>query len=50
MARARRPAVGQRPEDGQSIRARWLDAARECGLPVTDDFNGAEQEGVGIYQ
>ncbi|KKL35400.1 glucose-methanol-choline oxidoreductase [Burkholderia contaminans FFH2055] len=32
------------------FQARWLDAARECGLPVTDDFNGAEQEGVGIYQ
>ncbi|MBN3730290.1 choline dehydrogenase [Burkholderia sp. Tr-20390] len=32
------------------FQARWLDAARECGLHVTDDFNGAEQEGVGIYQ
>lgn len=32
------------------FQARWLDAARECGLPITDDFNGAEQEGVGIYQ
>jgi choline dehydrogenase-like flavoprotein len=30
--------------------ARYLDAARQTGLPVTDDFNGAEQEGVGIYQ
>ncbi|MFM0207843.1 choline dehydrogenase [Paraburkholderia sediminicola] len=30
--------------------ARYLDAARQTGLPVTDDFNGPEQEGVGIYQ
>jgi len=30
--------------------ARYLEAARQSGLPVTDDFNGAEQEGVGIYQ
>jgi choline dehydrogenase-like flavoprotein len=30
--------------------ARYLEAARQTGLPVTDDFNGAEQEGVGIYQ
>jgi choline dehydrogenase-like flavoprotein len=29
---------------------RWLAAARERGLPITDDFNGASQEGVGIYQ
>ncbi|WP_330849072.1 GMC family oxidoreductase [Burkholderia diffusa] len=32
------------------FQARWLEAGRQCGLPVTDDFNGAEQEGVGIYQ
>src|SRR5471032_2123383 len=30
--------------------ARYVAAARQTGLPVTDDFNGAEQEGVGIYQ
>ena len=30
--------------------ARYLEAARQTGLPVTDDFNGADQEGVGIYQ
>jgi choline dehydrogenase-like flavoprotein len=28
----------------------WLDAARECGHPINRDFNGAEQEGVGLYQ
>jgi choline dehydrogenase-like flavoprotein len=30
--------------------ARYLEAARQTGLPITDDFNGVEQEGVGIYQ
>ena len=29
---------------------RFLAAARDMGLPQTDDFNGPEQEGVGIYQ
>jgi choline dehydrogenase-like flavoprotein len=32
------------------FQARYLAAAHQAGLPVTDDFNGAEQEGVGIYQ
>ena len=27
----------------------YLDAARQYGLPVTDDFNGAQMEGAGIY-
>ncbi|QOG08397.1 GMC family oxidoreductase N-terminal domain-containing protein [Aureimonas sp. OT7] len=26
------------------------DAAQACGIPRTDDFNGASQEGVGYYQ
>ena len=30
--------------------ARLLAAAREAGFPVNDDFNGAEQEGIGPYQ
>ena len=29
---------------------RFLDAARQTGLSLNDDFNGVEQEGVGIYQ
>ncbi len=29
---------------------RFLDAAIETGLPLNTDFNGATQEGVGIYQ
>ena len=28
----------------------FLDAAVEAGFPLTTDFNGASQEGVGIYQ
>lgn len=28
----------------------YLEAARQVGYRVTDDFNGADQEGVGIYQ
>ena len=28
----------------------WLEAAKTAGLPVTDDYNGAEQEGFGRGQ
>ena len=28
----------------------YLEAGREVGLPVNPDFNGASQEGVGLYQ
>jgi choline dehydrogenase len=28
----------------------WVKAALEAGHPSNDDFNGAQQEGVGIYQ
>ena len=28
----------------------WVAAARECGLPANDDFNGAQQDGSGFYQ
>jgi choline dehydrogenase-like flavoprotein len=35
---------------GNPFHARYLDAARQAGLPLTDDFNGARQEGIGIYQ
>lgn len=28
----------------------FVEAARHIGLPANDDFNGAEQEGVGFYQ
>ncbi|HEY1058530.1 MAG TPA: choline dehydrogenase [Limnobacter sp.] len=28
----------------------YLNAARQAGFKITDDFNGEDQEGVGIYQ
>jgi len=28
----------------------FVEAAKEAGLPANDDFNGAQQEGVGLYQ
>ncbi len=35
---------------GNPFQQRIVEAARQTGLPVNDDFNGAEQEGVGVYQ
>lgn len=35
---------------GNPFHARYLEAARQAGLPLTDDFNGEQQEGIGIYQ
>ncbi len=32
------------------VAERFVAAAREAGFPANDDFNGAEQEGVGFYQ
>jgi choline dehydrogenase-like flavoprotein len=32
------------------IRGIFLEAARQGGFPIREDFNGAEQEGLGIYQ
>ncbi len=32
------------------LRRHYFAAARELGLPLTDDFNGPQPEGVGIYQ
>jgi len=29
---------------------KFIDAARELQLPITDDFNGTTQEGIGYYQ
>jgi choline dehydrogenase-like flavoprotein len=39
--------------DGRSVHPlleAWVAAAQEAGHPATDDFNGEQQEGVGIYQ
>ena len=30
--------------------AAWCAAARECGHPVREDFNGEDLEGLGVYQ
>ena len=35
---------------GNPFQKLFLDAVREAQLPLNDDFNGAEQEGCGIYQ
>ncbi|MDE2362081.1 MAG: GMC family oxidoreductase N-terminal domain-containing protein [Hyphomicrobiales bacterium] len=35
---------------GNPLQETFLDAVRECQLPLTSDFNGAQQEGCGIYQ
>ncbi len=32
------------------INEHFLKAAEEVGFPITDDFNGPQQEGVGFYQ
>jgi len=32
------------------LTARYLEASRQAGLPLNPDFNGATQEGVGVYQ
>ena len=32
------------------LNRRFIDAALACGLPENHDFNGAEQEGAGLYQ
>ena len=36
--------------DPNPLSLAWVEAARELGLPVTDDFNAGEQEGLGLYQ
>lgn len=35
---------------GNPLQQRFLDAAREIQLPIVEDFNGASQEGCGLYQ
>ena len=38
------------PRTDNRFHARFVEAARGAGLPLNDDFNGVEQEGLGIYQ
>ncbi len=35
---------------GNKISRAWVEAAVQAGLPRNGDFNGAEQDGVGMYQ
>jgi choline dehydrogenase len=36
--------------DANPLSCAFVDAARELGYPINDDFNGAEQAGFGFYQ
>ena len=42
-------AVADVTDEAHPINRHFFDAARELGLPSTDDFNGASPEGVGVY-
>jgi choline dehydrogenase-like flavoprotein len=41
--------VGEQQTPRQ-VSARFIEACRQAGLPLNDDFNGPEQEGAGLYQ
>lgn len=50
-------ACGEGPLDVKDVtpylhpmRRNWLDAAQELGVPVTEDFNGSQPEGLGSYR
>lgn len=32
------------------VSAAWVEAAQQCGIALNEDFNGPEQEGVGLHQ
>jgi choline dehydrogenase len=36
--------------DAYPLAAAFVEAAQQCGYPRNDDFNGAVQEGAGLYQ
>lgn len=36
--------------DRHPLAQAYIEAAQQCGFPRNDDFNGATQEGVGLYQ
>lgn len=38
------------PRTDNPFHQRFLQAARQAGHPINQDFNGAEQEGMGLYQ
>jgi choline dehydrogenase-like flavoprotein len=37
-------------QTNNSVQQVYLEAARQVGYPLTQDFNGAQQEGIGLYQ
>ncbi|UCH76191.1 MAG: GMC family oxidoreductase N-terminal domain-containing protein [Rhodospirillales bacterium] len=39
-----------KPRVSWEILDAWIDAAVECGIPRTDDFNRGDNEGVGYFQ
>ncbi len=43
------PVFIDRGSASHPLHQAWLEAAGQAGYPVTDDFNGASQEGAGIY-
>ncbi len=44
------PLAVSEPRAVNAISRAFLDAAVEAGLPHNEDFNGAAQDGVGVYQ
>jgi choline dehydrogenase len=36
--------------DAHPLALAYIEAAQQCGFPRNDDFNGASQEGAGLYQ
>ena len=43
------PLRVERPRDAHAVMQAFIEAAGEAGYPETDDFNGADQEGAGLY-
>ncbi len=43
------PLRVERPRDAAPVMRAFVEAAAQAGHPETDDFNGPEQEGAGLY-
>jgi choline dehydrogenase len=44
------PLAVSNARDQHPIALAYIEAAQQCGYPRNDDFNGAVQEGAGLYQ
>ncbi len=44
------PLVVSDLQTDNPFQAHYLEAAKQVGYPISQDFNGAEQEGLGLYQ